>query len=104
MPFYWAIGGLPELAELQKAERKKVINEVLRGNRKLLGMAVMAALMSSVFYLGMLLGAKPGSWQWIVSLFVGAYIGNLAMHQVWIRQFRSDIRARVAKISESRDS
>jgi hypothetical protein len=104
MPFYWSLSDMPELKNLPRAERKKVLKDVMKGDRKYLALLAMIVPMVAIYFIGVWLDLKGGTWQSWATIFVAVFVGSLTMQQVWIRMYRSDIRDYVAKMSKSREA
>ena len=104
MRFYWSLGALPELSDLPLPEKRAVLKACLRKKSWAWPVLTMSGVFGAVLYVGVVAGVKPGTWQWVVNLFAGAYLGTLPMIQVQAYQLRPVIRAYLAGRSAEGDT
>jgi hypothetical protein len=76
MPFYGSLEKLPELMDLPTAERRERL-AVCRAKK---GWAVpvlaVGGTIGLALYVATLSGVSAGTWQWVATIFVGAFLGT----------------------------
>lgn len=93
MQFYWSVEKLPELTDLPKDERREVLSVCRRKTSWAGPVLAVGGIMGLTLYVGTLMGVKAGTWQWIVNIFIGAFLGMYVSIQIEAYVLRPVIRA-----------